>query len=72
LSRFQAFALEHLPGKLMTRDNLASMQRDSVCDCDFPAEFGIAPTALEAVAPTYLAPGAVRSSYDGYRATSGR
>jgi NADH dehydrogenase len=72
LSKLQAFALEHLPGKLMSRDNLASMQRDSVCGCDFPAVFGIAPTALEAVAPTYLAPGAARSHYDDYRANSGR
>ncbi len=72
LSKLQAFALEHLPGKLMSRDNLASMARDSVCGCDFPAVFGIAPTALEAVAPTYLAPGAARSHYDGYRANSGR
>lgn len=72
LSKLQAFALEHLPGKLMSRDNLASMQRDSVCGCDFPAVFGIAPTTLEAVAPTYLAPGAARSAYDDYRANSGR
>ena len=72
LSKLQAFALEHLPGKLMSRDNLASMQRDSVCNCDFPAVFGIEPTALEAVAPSYLAPGSARSSYDGYRAQSGR
>jgi len=72
LSKLQAFALEHLPGKLMSRDNLASMQRDSVCGCDFPAVFGIAPAALEAVAPTWLAPGAARSHYDAYRANSGR
>jgi uncharacterized protein YbjT (DUF2867 family) len=72
LSKLQAFALEHLPGKLMSRDNLASMQRDSICDCDFPAVFGISPTPLEAVAPAYLAPGSARSAYDGYRAQSGR
>jgi uncharacterized protein YbjT (DUF2867 family) len=72
LSKFQALALELLPGKLMSRDNLASMERDSVCNCDFPAIFGIAPTALEAVAPAYLAPDAGRSPYDGFRQHSGR
>jgi len=72
LSKLQAFALEHLPGKLMSRDNLASMQQDSVCDCAFPAVFGITPAALEAVAPSYLAPAAARSAYDDYRAHSGR
>ena len=72
LSKLQAFALEHLPGKLMSRDNLASMQKDSVCDCAFPAVFGITPKALEAVAPSWLAPGAAKSAYDDYRAHSGR
>jgi len=72
LSKLQAFALEHLPGKLMSRDNLASMQQDSVCDCAFPAVFGITPAALEAVAPSYLAPAAAKSAYDDYRARSGR
>jgi len=72
LSKLQAFALEHLPGKLMSRDNLASMERDSVCDCDFPPVFGIEPTPLEAVAPSYLAPGARRSHYDAFRAHGGR
>ena len=72
LSKLQAFALEHLPGKLMSRDNLASMARDSICGCDFPAVFGIAPTALEVVAPTYLGRAAARSPYDDYRANSGR
>jgi NADH dehydrogenase len=72
LSRLQATALEMLPGTLMSRDNLASMTRDSVCDCAFPAVFGIAPTALEAIAPDYLAPAARHSPYDAYRAGSGR
>ena len=68
----QALALELLPGKLMTRDNLASMAKDSVCDCAFPAEFGLAPAALAAVAPAYLAPAAAKSRYDAYRSQSGR
>ena len=72
LSRWQAFALEHLPGRLMSRDNLASMEQDSVCDCPFPPVFGIVPAPLEAVAPAYLAPAAARSPYDAYRASSGR
>jgi uncharacterized protein YbjT (DUF2867 family) len=72
LSRLQAAALEKLPGTLMSRDNLASMQRDSVCDCDFPAVFGVIPAALTAVAPTYLSPDAEHSRFDAMRAQSGR
>ncbi len=72
LSALQATVLEHLPGKLMTRDNLRSMQVDNVCGCPFAAVFGIAPTALEAVAPQYLAPAARRSAFDSYRAHGGR
>jgi hypothetical protein len=64
--------LEKLPGTLMSRDNLASMERDSVCDCPFPAVFGVTPASLEAIAPLYLSPGAAKSRYDGYRAKSGR
>ena len=72
LSRLQATALEHLPGKVMSRDNLASMTLDSVCGCPFPAVFGIVPAAVEAIAPEYLSPGALRSDYDDYRAQAGR
>jgi uncharacterized protein YbjT (DUF2867 family) len=72
LSRLQATMLEMLPGKLMSRDNLASMAKDSVCDCPFPAVFGVTPAALEAIAPEYLSPAAMRSSFDGYRAGGGR
>ena len=71
LSRLQARILEILPGKLMTRDNLASMTRDSVCDCEYPVVFGGAPTALEAIAPSYLAPVKL-SRYSRLRAQGGR
>jgi uncharacterized protein YbjT (DUF2867 family) len=71
LGSLQARVLEMLPGKLMSRDNLASMQLPSVCDCDFPAIFQSKPTALEAVAPEYLGPAAMRSRYSGLRAQVG-
>ena len=71
-SKLQALALEMLPGGLMSRDNLASMTRDNVCDGPFPPIFGFAPTALEAVVPSYLAPDAIKSPYDQFREHSGR
>lgn len=67
LSRLQATMLEHLPGTLMSRDNLASMQLPNVCTGAFPLVFGFEPTALEAVAPEYLAP-TMRDRYAGLRA----
>ena len=72
LATLQAFVLEHLPGKLMSRDNLASMSRDSVCGCPFPPELGIEPATLESLAPTFLAPQAMRDRYDAIRASVGR
>jgi uncharacterized protein YbjT (DUF2867 family) len=71
LSTLQARIMEILPGKLLTRDNLASMTRDSVCGCEYPAVFGAAPTALEAIAPSYLGP-PTRSRYSRLRAQGGR
>ncbi len=67
LATLQALVLEQLPGTLMSRDNLASMQRDSVCGCEFPPVFGFAPQPLETIVPTYLGPAALRSRYDGFR-----
>jgi len=72
LAKLQASVLEHLPGTLMTRDNLASMSKDSVCGGAFPEEFDVVPTALEAIAPSYLSPEAWRDRFDAYRVTSGR
>ena len=72
LGRLQARLLELVPGTPMSRDNLASMQVDSVCGCAFPAVFAVAPTALAAIAPTYLGPAATRNRYDVYRSQVGR
>lgn len=65
LSYLQAFVMEKLPGKLITRDNLRSMQVPSVCSGSFP--FGIQPEALEAAAPAYLAPTTPRERYPQLR-----
>jgi len=77
LSYLQAFSMELFPLRqvlgaldmLMTRDNYYSMQVDSVCACDFP--FGIAPAALEAVAPSWLANRTPRARYQQFRAQRG-
>ena len=72
LARLQARVMELLPGPLLTRDNLASKQHDSVCEGPCPRAFALAPTPLEAIAPEYLAPIALRSRFDTFRASSGR
>lgn len=72
LAWLQAAVLEHLPGRLMTRDNVLSMKVDNVCGCPFPSLFGFEPTPLEAVAPTYLAERTPRSRYRGFRYRAGR
>ncbi len=70
LSYWQAFAMEWMPVKLMTRDNFRSMQVDNVCACDFP--FGFEPAALEAIAPTYLAQRTPRQRYQSMRSRARR
>ncbi|MDE2211032.1 MAG: complex I NDUFA9 subunit family protein [Betaproteobacteria bacterium] len=72
LASLQARMMEWLPGPLLTRDNLLSMQRDNVCDCAFPSRFGVAPSPIEAIAPGWLAPASRSSRFDSYRAQSGR
>jgi NADH dehydrogenase len=72
LGQLQALVLEHVPGKPMTRDNLASMRVDNVCANPFPAVFGFQPAALEAIVPDYLAGSVARSRYGRYRHYAGR
>ena len=75
LGRLQALAMELLPGEpLMSRDNLDSMQRPNVATAGVPglAALGLAPTALEAVAPAYLGSRFARARFDRWRATARR
>jgi NADH dehydrogenase len=67
LSMLQAAVLEHLPGKLMTRDNVRSMTVDNVCDCGFPAVLGFAPAPMEAVVPLYISGATPRTRYRWFR-----
>lgn len=66
----QAAVLEHLPGSPLSRDNLRSLERDSVSSAPFP--FGIVPTPLEPVGPDYLRGVAPRSRFEHLRHNAGR
>jgi len=70
MSMLQAFLMEFVPGQLLSRDNVLSMRLPSVSAEPLP--FGLTPTPLEAVAPSYLGvAGATalspRARYDAYR-----
>jgi NADH dehydrogenase len=72
LASLQAFLLEHLPGRMMSRDNLASMRVDNIAEGPIAAELGITPTALEAIAPRYLAGVHMQQQMDAYRSGARR
>lgn len=67
LSRMQARALEFAPGKPFSRDNYWSLQKDSVCSGNGLLEFGIRPTAIDAVVPGYLGRRGARGAYQRFR-----
>lgn len=65
LAMVQARLMECLPNPPLSRDNVRSMQRDNVAS-GAPLPFGMTPTALEAVAPSYVAGGLRRRSFEAY------
>jgi len=72
LSYAQAFMMELLPVKLMSRDNVRSMEVDSVSQQPFPEIFGLEPASLEAVIPEYLVDATQRGKYDRFRSFAAR
>ena len=70
LSYLQAWAMEFVPGKPMSRDNYHSLSVDSVSEGRLP--FGLQATPLEAVAPVFLKGVYPRSRYSVFRYYAGR
>lgn len=68
----QAFAMELLPIKLMTRDNVRSMEVDSTCEQPFPDYLNFTPVAMESIVPEYLLNENPRNAYNHYRSYAGR
>jgi NADH dehydrogenase len=67
LSMLQAAFLEFSPGPLMSRDNVRSMREPNVCPAGCTLPFGLAPHALEAIAPVYLSNATPRERYPQLR-----
>ena len=72
LAYFQAALLSMLPNKMMSADNVRSMEIDSVCtgSCKTPPNWN--PQPLEAVAPLYLLGAGDTAQFDDYRSRAGR
>jgi NADH dehydrogenase len=75
VAKLQAMAMELAPGEpLMSRDNLLSMQVPNVATGRHPglAALGITPSALAAVAPSYLGPSHGRARLERWRRVARR
>ncbi|MFQ5995550.1 MAG: complex I NDUFA9 subunit family protein [Acidiferrobacterales bacterium] len=73
MSKMQATCMQFVPGKPFSLDNYRSLQVASICDKGFPPIFGIEPTTLESVVPTYLVGRRPRSAkYSDFRQLAGR
>jgi NADH dehydrogenase len=67
LTKLQAMTFEHLPGKLMTRDNVASMSIPNTSSEPYPSIFGT-PAEMEDTVRGYLLGSAGRGRYQQFRA----
>ena len=72
LSMAQGFAMEFLPVKLMSRDNILSMHVDNIASQNIAPELDVNPTELDVIVPEYLNDTSSRSAYDGFRTAAGR
>ena len=60
------------PNPMLSPDNLRSMEKDSVCEGSWHAPANWHPTALESIAPTYIALNTPRGKLDSFRYRAGR
>lgn len=72
LSRIQARVLEWVPGKPFTYDNYLSLQVDSVCENSGFVQFGVNPTSVECIVPTYIGQQGKMGVYQDLRRAAGR
>jgi uncharacterized protein YbjT (DUF2867 family) len=72
LSLLQGLVMEFLPIKLMSRDNVRSMQVDNVTGQNNVHELGVSLMPLEAIVPEYLTNMTPRGAYLSYRTAAGR
>jgi NADH dehydrogenase len=72
LSMAQAFMMELSPFQLLSRDNIRSMQVDSICSVPIAPELGVTPASLDVIVPEYLLNSSPRAAYDAFRSAAGR
>lgn len=72
MAYLQAGLMWLAPKPILSPDNLRSMQKDNICTPDSQVYPGWRPTALEAVAPDYIAHHNPRGRLDSYRYRAGR
>lgn len=72
MSLLQGSFMQLLPIKLISRDNIKSMQVDNVCQQPMANELRVVPTDMFAVISGYLVKNNPRGAYDHFRAAAGR
>jgi uncharacterized protein YbjT (DUF2867 family) len=72
LSYLQAWFMEWLPVKLMTRDNIRSMEVESISTNPMDKEIALSLMPLEVVMPEYIVNKTPRAAYDQFRTAAGR